>query len=408
LDAPWTDPRSCFDPARFLPVEVGRSKLRLIAEAWRVEPKQVVQRAERIAAGRFRLFSAVDVDLPDPVPWHRNPQNGAEWPTDVHWCDLDLFTPERGDVKGVWELSRFSWAFDLARGYLWSANAAYAEVFWRRWESWLAANPPNLGVHWVSGQECALRLMAWCFATFAFLPDPSSTNDRLSRMLVALHAHGRRIAGFIGHAVRQKTNHAVTEAAGLLTLGLLFPCFPEAAAWRRQGRDLLEREGRRQIYPDGTYVQHSMNYHRLVLHTYAWCLALAERAGEAFSPGLRERLASATEFLYQMQDETTGRVPNYGPNDGALFLRLDECDYVDYRPAIAAARRALGAGPAYPPGPWDEASWWLFGPEKSGAAGLARPKRPSSAFVSGGYFTLRTGQAWGLVRAHTYRGRVGH
>ncbi len=41
-------------------------------------------------------------------------------------------------------------------------------------------------------------------------------------------------------------------------------------------------------------------------------------------------------FLYQCQDDSTGWLPNYGSNDGALFFKLNDCDYRDYRPQLDA------------------------------------------------------------------------
>ena len=37
-----------------------------------------------------------------------------------------------------------------------------------------------------------------------------------------------------------------------------------------------------------------------------------------------------------MQDENSGKVPNYGANDGALVFPLSTCGYLDYRPQLNA------------------------------------------------------------------------
>ena len=49
-----------------------------------------------------------------------------------------------------------------------------------------------------------------------------------------------------------------------------------------------------------------------------------------------------------MQDPVSGRVPNYGSNDGALLFPLSACDYLDYRPALNALSVVLDAKPLYP------------------------------------------------------------
>lgn len=372
-----------------------------------VAKSSVIDLADNIANGNFRYFSKSGPQLQSPINWHFNPFSRTEWKQNVHWCDTSCFVKANGDIKCVWELSRFSWAYDLVRAYAVNGDEKYAETFWELFESWLDNNQPNRGVNWLSGQECALRIMAWCFAVFAFINSPSTTIDRIERFLLAVAVHTERIDKFISHAIRQKTNHAIIEAAALYTTGVLFPFFQKSKRWKTLGKAILEKEGLRQIYEDGSYIQQSMNYHRLMLHAYLWCLRLGEINRDSFSERLNERLLKATEFLYQMQDDSTGRVPNYGPNDGALILPLNSCDYLDYRPVVQACWYLLKQEKLFERGPWDEDMLWLFGPSV-----LTLPKtdksKSSYEFCSGGYYTLRGNKSWGMIRCHTYRDRVGH
>lgn len=401
-----TDWRKRIDPAKFL-ITDGQEAYRKALQTMGMSADRVIAAADEIVQGRFKYFANRSVSLGLPIQWHRNPFSNAVWPADIHWCDIDYFSRDLGDIKDVWEISRFSWVFDLVRAYAVTQNTKYAEMFWNLFEDWMEHNQPNRGANWSSGQECALRVMAWCFALFAFLDDEATTDARLEKMVLALAVHGGRIEKFIAHAIRQKTNHAITEAAGLYTLGTLFPFFRRADAWKRLGREVLEREGVRQIYEDGSYVQHSMNYHRVMLHAYLWCLRLAKLNGERFSEALTERLVRATEFLYQVQDPVTGRVPNYGANDGALILPLDSCDYLDYRPVVQACWYQLKRERLFEEGPWNEDLFWLFGRESSKGAVGTRERR-SSEFPAGGYYTLRGKSSWGMIRCHSYVDRIGH
>ncbi len=371
------------------------------------DPQRAISGASDVMEGRFEFYSRGKFSFGRDVDWHRNPFKQKSWPKDKHWCDIGYFNRDLGDIKDAWELSRFSWAFTLVRAYALTGDPRCAERFWELCESWLENNHPNFGVNWVSGQECALRLMAWCFALFAFLNEPATTEDRVRKMLLAIAVHGERIEGFISHAIRQKTNHAVTEAAGLWTIGLLFPFIKQSASWKRTGKSVLEQEGLRQIYEDGSYVQHSMNYHRLMLQTYLWCFRLGQIHGEQFSPALSDRVLKATEFLYQLQDPSTGRVPNYGANDGARFLQLNDCDYLDYRPVIQAGWYQFKQQRLYEHGPWDEDLVWLLGRQAMQVPSADAPRK-SSSFTVGGYYSLRSRNSWAMVRCHTYRDRVGH
>ncbi|MCP4589552.1 MAG: hypothetical protein GY842_02285, partial [bacterium] len=321
--------------------------------------------------------------------------------------DYTTFSASMGDIKDVWESSRFACAFWLGRAYALTSDEKYAEAFWSHIESWCAQNPPNRGPNWKCGQETALRSMAWCFAMYAMWGAHASTPERVTALVTVLAFQGERIVRNIGYAVSQKNNHAFSEAAGLIMLGLLFPELKGSARWTRVGREVLEREILRQIYPDGSYVQQSMNYHRVMLHDCIWALRLTELNHQPLAAAARARVADAGEYLYQMLDVESGRVPNYGYNDGACILPLAAADFVDYRPTVqaarylAAGRRVLGAGP------WDEMLLWLCGPEAL-TDSIAAVVPESRRFDVGGYYTLRSRNSWGMVRCHSYRDRPAH
>lgn len=57
------------------------------------------------------------------------------------------------------------------------------------------------------------------------------------------------------------------ETLALYLVGLLYPSFPEAARWKIKGMKWFEEEVAYQIYEDGTFLQFSMNYHRVVSQT---------------------------------------------------------------------------------------------------------------------------------------------
>ena len=220
-------------------------------------------------------------------------------------------------------------------------------------------------------------------------------------------ATGHRVFHHIDYAVSQKNNHAISEACGLLLVSQLFPKFREADRWRARGRDVMCRELRRQIYADGSYVQHSMNYQRVMMHGALLALRLAELREQPFERDIYERLGSCAEFFFQLMDPETGRLPNYGNNDGALVLPLSECDFTDYRPVIQATHYLARRRRILPPGPWDEETLWLFGSESLDGAPPA-PRAPESAtFPVGGYYTLRGEDSSAMTRAHTYRDRPG-
>jgi len=361
--------------------------------------------ADDYCRGHFLYYSRHVHDLGRPVDWLLNPFTGGRHEARVHWCDYPLFSQAAGDIKDVWEPSRFACTFWLVRAYALTRNERYPRAFWEMFESWCRANPPHRGPNWKSGQETALRSLAWCFALYGFWNSPATTAERVVSMVRMLALHADRVARNIGFAVSQKNNHALSEAVGILTVGLLFPELKDSCRWLRTGRRVLEREVHRQIYDDGSYVQQSMNYHRVMLHDCLWAIRLAELNGQPLSEALIDRVAKAGQFLFQMLDADSGGVPNYGANDGALVLPLTSCDYVDYRPTVQVAMRQATGGCALPEGPWDEMALWLYG---SREANRADATAGSSRFDAGGYYTLRGPDSWCMIRCHRYRDRPGH
>jgi hypothetical protein len=374
-------------------------------------PKQNIEKtifdAEQILQNKFRYFFDKSYWLGDGPDWFLNPATGKRAKSHLHWCDVDLFDPEVGDIKFIWELSRFAWAYTLVRAYAATGDNKYAEKFWQLFESWIDANQPNTGPNYACGQECAIRVMAMCFAYFALVESTASTEQKLESLVKVIIQHADRIENNISFAISTRTNHSITEAAGLYTVGLLFPQFKRSEHWLKYGKKILIREGLKQIYPDGSYIQHSMNYHRLMLQNYIWVLRLAELNNDVFLPELTDRVKKAVEFIYQLQDKFSGQVPNYGANDGAVIIPLNSCEYLDYRPIIQAGYYLFDKKKLFESGLWDEDLLWFFGPEALESKTVA-VERKSLLAENGGYYTIRHKDGWAMMRCHTFKDRPAH
>lgn len=345
---------------------------------------------------------------PAAMDWCANPFLGASSPPARIWCHIPDFSKTQGDIRYMWEPARAAWAIDIARGKAYGLAADAAELFWQWLDSWMAACPPFQGVHWKCGQESSVRFIGLALGFWSVATDAATTPARWEQFARLAWATGYRVAHHIGYAVSQKNNHALSEACGLLLVSHLFPEFREAEAWQALGRRVMTQELRRQIYADGSYVQHSMNYHRVMLHDALLALRLAELAERPFERDIYDRVGRAAEFLFQMMEPSSGRLPQYGNNDGANVLPLSECDFNDYRPVIQAVHFLVHRKRLLAPGPWDEDLLWLFGP--AALEVLSEPPRApvSMAFDAGGYYTLRQGESWGMIRCHTYRDRPAH
>lgn len=345
--------------ARFFPTPKSHQLRELVSpQQWQDSVTEVCSRA---IAGDYLFFSHSYEELGWPPNFNLDPVNGIHWPIGEHCLDSTRSGPPRNDIKLVWETSRCSLAFYLARQYQYSQESIWAERLWEFIEAWVDQNPVNQTVAWGCGQETAFRLMALLTATLAILDSPATSAKRLALLELLCWQSARRIDANINYAISQENNHAISEAVGLWTVGLLFPEFPESDRWRRRGQRVLESEVLRQVYDDGSYVQHSMSYHRVMLDDLCWAIQLGRINGEQLSQGLIERVGQATEWLGQFVNRDNGRVPNYGTNDGANVLPLSCCDYLDYRPTLQAAEEICGIGTDLDVGVWSEKCLWLSG-----------------------------------------------
>jgi asparagine synthase (glutamine-hydrolysing) len=341
------------------------------------------------AQGRILSFGRWVADYGNPIDWHRNPHNGRRWASDRHWSRSLAGQGRAGDVKLIWEVGRFPHAYLMARAGAFHPEGAEAwkDALTAQVADFLGCNPRPYGVHWNSSQEIAIRLLAWLFAANTFSRLPGGATELREMFDFHLPGAARHIADHIAFARDSVyNNHLISEALGLYLAGTLLSG-DEAGYWQTLGREILTEEAGSQFYPDGAYIQQSHNYHRLALQLYLAAIAVARMGGEAPAESWLKALERSLDFLYAHQN-TDGRLPNYGANDGALPAVLTSCDFSDFRPVLQAASIACRGERVYDPGPWDEEAAWFFGPAALRAP-LRPPARTSVAFRHTGYHVLR-------------------
>lgn len=364
-----------------------------------------VKAANRIASGYINYFGSLELQTGYPPKWHYNYFEGLAAPQNIHWSRISDF--DHGDIKLIWEPSRFSFSFYLMRAYARTGDEKYGEMFWQAIENWVLCNQPLAGINWMCGQEISIRLIAWCFGMFVFMHSQSSTSTRLIMFARAMYCFGKRIEANLNYALSQNNNHGISEAAGLWTIGVLFPELKAAKKWRKKSKLLLEKQARELIYKDGGFSQLSSNYHRLVLQLYTWVLSLGKLNGREFSPSLQKRLNKALNWSYQLIEKQNGHMPNSGGNDGALLLPLSNCDQNDHRPALQALSYLLNQKLMFPPGPWDEELLWLFGPTALKAPRDGNMQSDYSG-PTAAFHVLRNSRSWAVLRCGPYRHRPVH
>jgi hypothetical protein len=369
-----------------------------------VHKDNVLTEADDICSNSFRYFSSWQVNY-SQLNWHINPTTKKIAPSNLHWTKIPDLNTDFGDIKYIWELSRFPFVYTLVRAYAVEEKDKYVETFWRLFEDWVDNNPVELGVHYKCCQEMSIRVMAWLIGLYAFYHHPASSNKRLFALIKHIYYHTNHIEKHFEFALKSvKNNHTITEAAAMYTVGILFPFLDLSNYWKTKGNKYLEAEGLRQIYDDGSYLQHSMNYQRLVIQNYTWVFQLAHIHKESYSKKLQSRLLDSLLFLFNQQDQNTGRLPNYGMNDGALIHPLSESDYLDYRPQLTTLYYVLTKKKLYSLGIHDENLLWICGNESVNAP-VNYETQITKAYKVGGYYTLHGGESFGMIRCGTYRDR---
>ena len=254
-----------------------------------------------------------------------------------HWSKLSDFSLNVGDIKSVWELSRFDWLFHFSLKYL-STQDEENLVRLNSWlNDWCQHNPVNQGVNWKCGQEAAIRVLH--LATTSFLLDQEKSLTKILADLI--YEHLLRIAPTIPYAMAQDNNHGTSEAAALYIGSLLlaehdnFKTNANIKKWAKIGKYWLENRAEKLISDDGCFSQNSVNYHRLMLDT----LSLSEFFRQLFdqkrfTEKFYFKVKKASQWLFLMTEKTYGKTPILGPNDGANLLPLTNCDYLDFRPSL--------------------------------------------------------------------------
>ena len=311
------------------------------------QQQKFLEEDQTILSGKFHRYGGnlAPIDLFNPAPG-------------IHWSKIRDDLPDC-DIKDTWEPARFGWVFPLARAYVLTGEEQYPQTFMRYFHEFSSQNPPNSGAHWASAQEVALRIIAFVFAWQVFQNSPCFDEAFINQLTQSIAEHAQRIPPTLQYARSQNNNHLISEAVGLFTAGTFLHTHPKAKKWKQLGSHWFHRALQMQIAPDGSYVQHSMNYHRLMLQLSIWFFSISQAMEDGFQDASLDLLGKASQWMIDQIDPISGKVPNLGHNDGSNLFPFSPQDQSDYRPIAQAASRAFCGKPCYEPGLWDELSLWM-------------------------------------------------
>lgn len=399
-----------FDATTSFPITIKEwrsSSLKYIIESRssiripKVQDPNLKTKVHKILNGEILYFNANFYPTPAANKWHTNPINKQVIAADKHWLDLDDFA-EGNDIKFVWERSRFCYLYDIIRfDYHFDtdcSNFVLSEI-----TGWIDENPLHLGPNYISAQEVSIRLVNWLFALNYYSDCEQITEEIWQKIMSSIYDQLKHVAINLDFSQKLvRNNHIVTEAAALFVYSTLFPILPESKKWQQKSKQILEAEGLFQIFSDGSYLQYSMNYHRIILQAYNLVLNIASLNAITFSEALKTRLKKSLQFLITCTNSKTGKLPNYGANDGSLIFPLNNNDYSDFRPQIQSLSHAL-ALECFKEITFED-TFWLNG-NKSHAYSLLTITQPINKYSDGGYYLFNESNTLTFIRCGKHKSR---
>jgi len=366
-------------------------------------------KAKRILNGEICYFSSEWKKLGKDYNWITNPETDYQYDISKHWSEINDFNPLNGDIKYVWEKSRFNYLLTVMR-YDQHFNGDHAAYVFSEIESWIDANPVNQGPNWKCSQEISVRLFNWMYV-LSFYKNSNALTESLwikiqNVIYWSLH-HTYHHINFSRIAVRN--NHAITETLALTVSELLFPFITETKKWAKSGRRWLEQEIDYQVYEDGTFLQFSMNYNRVLVQLLSIGIAITEKNNQPFSYKFYSKAYKTLNFLYQCMQKENGYLPNYGANDGALFFPLSENEYRDYRPQLNTLHLILTGEKLFDENEFQEDAQWVQ-PKNLPKHNFEKliQKLGAFSFKNGGYYICRTETSFSFIRCGSHKDRPSH
>jgi hypothetical protein len=279
--------------------------------------------AQGIAGGPLEIFGRPWSHAPlaralagDPLIFHFDPVSKRHWPAKTYCFDIPFRETEGyGDYKFCAELNTLQICQTLAAAARMDENRELERLTWSVWDAWYAANPPFLGISWVSGVNIALRVVSLLMTASMLDAPPEETRRHMRALLNASAYWLERYPSLHSSA----NNHLMAESVALFVLGTLCPDLPGAVRYARIGRERIEQHASRLILPDGAGAEMSPSYAAFAIEWILLAAVVAKGAGQPLGTETIGRLAAAARHFKWLQDDD-GKVPSIGDNDNSCVI----------------------------------------------------------------------------------------
>lgn len=365
---------------------------------------ELISIADKACEGIITGFSSIELNYGNPIDWQFSPLTGIRCDEKKKWYKIPDFDKDRGDIKVIWEASRFSHFITLSRAYLLTGDDKYYFAFRNQLKDWLEKNSYSYGANFKCSQECSLRMVNALLAFTVFKNAGIATDVDASCVKDLIDRCYRKVLSNFFYAYKCiKNNHTISELMGMI-VGAWCSEDPKRLA---NAYNLLDEVIDEQFTADGGYRQFSFNYQRLALQDLEAVLSLSDKTGIWLKQSSKDKIKNSGMLMYQCQDES-GDVPNYGNNDGALVFPVTSCGYRNFNPVINTIHALVTGKQLYEKGIHQEELIWFSGGKSLQEYELEKKERKSSQFVDAGLFTIRGRNSWVMIVSNNFSSRPAH
>lgn len=253
-------------------------------EGYRYVPNKprYVNRSNRSTARRLRRCISSGYH---PIDWHIDFRSGYRWPEDVYYSRVAYGALPGVDIKLPWELARMQHTPSLALAYSQlvlagedAGAARFAIEFQDQVLDFISANPPRFGVNWACTMDVSIRVVSWLVAYDLFRGFGAKFDMRFEHEFKrSIIAHGQHMVDNLEWFPHLRSNHYLSNVAGLLFVAAYLPESQESKAWLALASNELAKEIFSQFHDDGSNFEASTSYHRLSAEMVLFSVALAHR-----------------------------------------------------------------------------------------------------------------------------------
>lgn len=260
------------------------------------------------------------------INWQKDFNTDFEW--EYGWYKDIRFGDNTGsDIKVPWELGRLQHLPWLALNYSETKNENIKSEIRNQIFDFIASNPPNFGVQWMSSMDIGIRLVNILF-TLTFFGDSNKLfkNDEMELVNSYLFDHYQHIRDNIEYSDGMRGNHYLSNLCSIL----IYSCFIED----NEAKDLLIEKYINQInieleyqfHPDGSNFEASTRYHIFSNQMVVTAnLILSELIGKTLEIKKLNLINSFTEELLKFSEPI-----QIGDNDSGFFWKVLDDEKITY------------------------------------------------------------------------------